>query len=877
MSQRSPYSIAYGLKSIPFQVTGQSMDPKYRVILPESARSLLDEMGKILELGQTELIIVRGVVGSGKTRLLTELCRLMIMKNFGTLESAADSQVRERLTSLRMRSGFGFNVELDRLSIVAFEKRFHDAIFEFLPYENRGKFNLMYSQRRSQIRRQYASETTRARKMISEMVDILKSRFRYEYFLICIDEFDIILPEHQAGPQGDRDTVEFLNGLNEISKDLSNKQLPVLIALLQTHYANKYFHDYLKRMSDATGSRIVTRFDVTLGYNYDETRRFVISRLAPERIEKPSDILAPFSEGILKVLYEQFEDKGERKILSLRNIEQSLLKLLQLGLKNGGKITVEMAQQVAAESSSELAETPVFAVPPEIIQQARADLARLPVDKVSRLMKATEDFLSKANILKNKFADLAEEVEVSDNLAITRTFYEIVHANNRFDVAMIYCLFRTDTPTDIQKIVDSTMQSKPHPQRIFVLAHSPIGLPREISNALLIPIRTNDLEVIFAASHMVDIPEEIARQVNFILGKISSSVAEIRDIPKAVSIPTYCLNTLASVAISFARSPSTAESIKDNLLTICGTSYERKLSEYLSRLRDWGLVLADGTACRPTIPTSLQRLLSISEGQSVPRDELKETFPEKRFDNLESIALQLGLFTREDGTLTRRNADFWRTKFSENIEAIDKTGALDEPKLAAARRLAELSDSARTPWQQVPIKYAFDLTNEVIGSVQSLQQSKNEIISRLTELQQATVTVEAPNHYVHEFKSKLLQDIEAARKSPETTQSKIDELKENYQSLLNLATKKGGGELTSTNDGAIAQLGEVIGVAPLSKERTYGPVEKKILDVLSSSPKSWPELTAQLSEYSEDVVKAVTIDLIEKDEIRLIKRRYDAE
>src|SRR5437867_3162947 len=127
------YRKTYGLRSVPFSAIGAIDNPKYRVVVPRSALGLIEELAKSVEARQAELVIVRGVVGSGKTRLLSQLCRMLQTKNFGKLEESSDRLVAGRVADLKMQKGFGFNVELDQLSIIRFEARFHDAIMEFLP------------------------------------------------------------------------------------------------------------------------------------------------------------------------------------------------------------------------------------------------------------------------------------------------------------------------------------------------------------------------------------------------------------------------------------------------------------------------------------------------------------------------------------------------------------------------------------------------------------------------------------------------------------------------------------------------------------------------------------------------------------------------
>src|SRR5437867_9505525 len=145
------YRKTYGLRSVPFSAIGAIDNPKYRVVVPHSALGLIEELGKSVEASQAELVIVRGVVGSGKTRLLSQLCRMLETRNFGKLEESADRLVAGRIAGLKMRRGFGFNVELDQLSIVRFEERFHDAIIEFLPdSEMKHRFNIAYASKKNE-------------------------------------------------------------------------------------------------------------------------------------------------------------------------------------------------------------------------------------------------------------------------------------------------------------------------------------------------------------------------------------------------------------------------------------------------------------------------------------------------------------------------------------------------------------------------------------------------------------------------------------------------------------------------------------------------------------------------------------------------------
>lgn len=866
MSAGSPYSLTYGLKEVPFQATGQLMDPKYRVVLPKSAKSLLDEMNRVWELRQTELVIVRGVVGSGKTRLLTSICNMIRDRSFDLVGGMDTSVTSQPFLSLKQRKGFGFNVELDKLNTLAFEKRFHDAVVDFLPEGSRDRFSAIYDQRLKQSKKRYASKTKIARKLVSEMVSILASEFGYEYFLICIDEFDIILPEQRGGHDYATDVVEFLNGLNEVSKDLSNMRCPILIALLQTHYANKYFHDYIKRLSDATGSRISTRFDVVLGYEYKEVREFVRSRLEPERTREVSDPLTPFSDEVIGLLYEQFEDKGEKKVLSLRLFEQALLKLLEMGLQRHGTITVEMAQQVASELTPLTDETSAQAIPPEIVIQARRDLEGKPIEKASKLKQAVESYLDRSSALQERYSDVAEPVELTGDAAIIRAFYGLVYANNSYDVAILYCVHRSHVTTRIQEIVDATLRCKPQPHRVIALVHSPVAALTELSGAELISIKTRDLELMFSALHMPEVPDEVNRQISFTLGRIASAVAQVRDIPKALKIPAYCVNTAFAVVIAHVKGRSTIVEIGDALELVFGKRYDRNLSEYLSRLRDWGLVQSEGETWMPLVPSSLQTILSLAEGTPISRDELEVAFPRKRHENVETLAMCMGFLVEEDDRLVRKGLDFWESKFGDSTEKAEQYGQHDTKEVQEARHLAEVADNVYDYWSQVALKAAVGLDERAVSPVIDSQKEREVSLRKLNELRQDVEGMKPHSKHEDTIRKELISRIDKAKESPEAPD--IDQLTDMYNGLVGLE-----GETSLGSSG----LQGALRPTRADELARQGPIEQEILRILSDKPTGLEDILKQLPRYSEDVVKTILMGLIEEGKVSLTRGQVNDE
>lgn len=867
------YLKMYGLRTVPFSAMGVIDDPKYRVIVPESALGLIEELGKAVEAGQAELVIVRGVVGSGKTRLLSQICRMLEARSFGKLEESRDRLMVGRIATLKMRRGFGFNVELDQLNIVRLEQRFHDAIIEFLPETDmKQRFNSAYATKRSEERKNYRSDTMVARKLIADMIDILRSRFDFDYFLICIDEFDIVLPPREASETYHAQVTEFLNSLNEMSKEISKRNVPALIALLQTQYANELFHQYVSRVSDATGSRITPRFDITLGYDYDEMGDFVISRLEKEHVRKDTDPLHPFNDDIMKVLFSQFADKASNKVLSLRALEQTLLRLLELGLRKGGVITVEMAQQAAQDF---LPERRPIQIAPEIplplLQQASADMGKAPLDKANLLAKAIEKALKKDGTLTSKLSERLESLEVSNNLAVLRGFYELVHGNNRYDVAVVYAVFRSSASGDLEPYVADTKKVPIFPQKTIIVAFAPGGGPA-LERADLIRLDSNELQLLFSAVHVADVPEPLARQLAFTIQKIPTRLAGIKDVSKGVSIPAYCVKTLAAVIAAHLKGEASTTGINSMLTVLYGKGYDAKVSEYLSRLKDNGLVVEESGEWKPAVPASLRHLIEFKAQDSITKDYLKRLFPDKRAENLQNICTELGLCEKDDGGLIRRSSDFWREKWQENLETARKNAKLDTKEFKEAQSLEKLAKSSEDPWTTAAYKLIFDVSNQVIQPIIASAKQREEAAKNLEGLRKKVERLKPPEKYFDQQKTDLLERIQEALKSPQ--QSHYTQLNQEYEILVSsLAPSEERIGESAVDRGQIAAA---LGVTPVAKGLPFGPVEEAIGTALQSRALTFEELCGTLKQFSRDTLKTVVYDLLDRGRIKLIGSKEHA-
>jgi len=862
------YLKTYGLRTVPFSAMGVIDDPKYRVIVPRSALGLIEELGKAVEAGQAELVIVRGVVGSGKTRLLSQICRMLEAKSFGRLEESRDRLMVERITSLKMRKGFGFNVELDQLSIVRFEKRFHDAIIEFLPDgEMKRRFNSAYAIKVSEERRTYRSETMVARKLIADMIDILRSRFGFDYFLICIDEFDIILPPREAMETYHAQVTEFLNSLNEMSKEISKRNIPTLIALLQTHYANEYFHQYVSQVSDATGSRITPRFDITLGYDYDEMRDFVISRLEKEHTRKQPNLLYPFNEDIMKVLFNQFVDKASNKALSLRAVEQTLLKLLELGLGKGGVITVEMAQQAAQDFLPEKRPIQIVPeIPPHLLEQATADMGKPPLEKANLLAKAIEKALKIT-----KVSEKLETLEISNNLAVLRGFYELVYGNNRYDVAIIFAVFKSTASEDMDQYLADTKKVPVFPQKTIIVASAPSGGPA-LERSDVISLSSNELQLLFSTLRVAEVPEVLARQLAFTIQKIPTKLAGIKDVSKGISIPAYCIRTLAAVALAHLKGEASTTAINNVLTILYGRGYDVKVSEYLSRLRENGLVVEESGQWKPAVPVSLEHIIGFKPEDSITRDYLKRMFPDKRAENLQSICLELGLCEKEGNELVRRSSGFWRKKWQENAEIVRKNVKQDTSDFEEALALERLAKNSQDPWSLVAYKFAFDVSDRVVQPIIASAEQREEATKNLSELKKKVERLKPPEKYFEQQKTDLLKRIEETLKSPQ--QSHYDQLNQEYNILVSsLAPSE---ERIGESVVDRGQIATALGVTPVAKGRSFGPVEDTITTALQSKALTFEELCGSLKQFSRDTLKTVVYDLLERGRIKLIGSKEHA-
>jgi len=862
------YLKTYGLRTVPFSAMGVIDDPKYRVVVPKSALGLIEELGKAVEASQAELVIVRGVVGSGKTRLLSQLCRMLEAKNFGKLEETRDRLLAERIARLKMRRGFGFNVELDQLSIVRFEKRFHDAIIEFLPdSEMRHRFNSAYSPKVSEERRKYRSDTMMARKLIADMIDILRRRFGFDYFLICIDEFDIILPPREATETYHAQVTEFLNSLNEMSKEISNRKIPALIALLQTHYANEYFHQYVSRVSDATGSRITPRFDIMLGYDYDEMRDFVISRLEKEHASKQVNLLHPFNDDMMKVLFNQFADKASNKVLSLRAVEQTLLKLLELGVDKKGHITVEMVQQASQDFLPEkkaIQATPE--IPPHLLEQASADMGKSPLEKANFLANALEKALEKDEVLTKRVSDKLETLDINNNMAVLRGFYELVHGHNRYDIAIIYAVFKTVASKDLEQYVADTKKAPVFPQKTIIVAFAPSG-GSAVERSDIIRLGSNELQLLFSTRHVAEVPESLARQLAFTVQKIPTALAGIKDISKAISIPAYCTRTLAAVILADLKGQASVAAINKMLFALYGKDYDVKVSEYLSRLRENGLVTEESGHWKPSVPPSLAQLVGFMLEDNIPRDYFRTMFPDERGENLQKICIELGLCTKDGTTLTRRGPDFWRKKWQENVETVRKHAKQDTADFKEALELENLAKSLSDPWTTVAYKFAFETSDRVVQPIVASAKQRAEVMKDLDGLKKKVDRLKSPDKYFDKQKTKLLEDIEAALKTPQ--QSRYDQLSQEYNILVT-SLQSAGEEHIDESGVDKRQIATALGVPPSTKERGFGLVEKAVCDALDSKTLTLEELCKNLKQFSRDTVKTVVEDLLEKGAVKLI-------
>jgi len=867
------YLKTYGLRAVPFAAMGAIDDPKYRVVVPRSALGLIEELGRAVEAEQAELVIVRGVVGSGKTRLLSQICRMLEAKNFGRLEESTDRLTADRLAGLKMRKGFGFNVELDQLNIVGFEKRFHDAIIEFIPdSEMRHWFNVAYSSKVNEERRTYKSETMKSRKLIADMIDILRTRFGFDYFLICIDEFDIILPPREATETYHAQVTEFLNSLNEMSKEISNRKIPVLIALLQTHYANEYFHQYVSQVSDATGSRITPRFDIMLGYDYAEMRDFVVSRLEKEQASKQANPLHPFNEDIMKVLFNQFADKASDKVLSLRAVEQTLLKLLELGIEKKGLLTVEMVQQAGQDFLPEkkaIQASPE--IPPHLLEQATADMGKTPLEKANLLAKSIEKALTKDEVLSAKISDKLETLDINSNMAILRGFYELVHGNNRYDVAIIYAVFKTVASRDFEQYVADTKKAPVFPQKTIIVTFAPSGGPA-MEGSDVIRIGSNELQLLFSSLHIADVPETLARQLAFTVRKIPTALAGIKDVSKGVSIPSYCTKTLAAVIMADIKGAASTTAINKMLNILYGKDYDAKVSEYLSRLRENGLVTEESAQWRPSLPSSLARLIAFRPEDSISRDDFRAMFPDKRAENLHGICLELGLCTKEGTALTRRDTDFWRKKWQGNAEIVRKHAKQDTSDFREAMELEKQAKSSSDPWSTVAYKLIFDVSNRVAEPITASAKQQAEVAKNLGELRKKVERLKSPDEYFDQQKTGLLNDIDRALKAPQ--QSRYDQLNQEYNILVSPSETSSGGRAESGIDGQ--QIAAALGTTPVSKSHGFGPVEEAISAALESRALTFEELCKSLTRFSRDTVKTVVDDLLDRGQVKLIGSKEHA-
>jgi DNA-binding HxlR family transcriptional regulator len=847
------------------------MDPKYRVIVPKTAKGLFDELAKVIEAGQTEIIVVRGIVGSGKTRLLNRVCAMIKAKNFEKLEETEDKRMVERLALLKMKNGFGFNVELDQISIIAFEKRFHDAIIEFLADEEyRKKFHQLYNLKKSEIRKRYKSETVIATKLIGEMLDVLHSRFNFDYFLICVDEFDIILPQKYTGEDYRERVVNFLNGLNEISKEMTKRECPTLLVLLQTEYANKIFLDYIKGLSDATWSRISQRTDITLGYDFDEVKEFIISRLERERVQKVSDPLYPFSQSIVELLYREFEDKAEKKVLSLRTIEKSLLDLLEMGISQEGKITIEMAQQVATKYAPEAKPSEaLYTIPPIAIESARKDLAKMPVERANILATCIEKIF-KPDPIRNILTEI-ESVDVTNDFAILRIFYEFGRGNETYDLAVLYAVFREKINTDLQRRIGSCYQLRPYPQSVIIFLHAPLQeVVPSFKNAHVIMLTGKDMELLFATNYLTHIPPELSKEFGYINGRVSEILAHIKDIPKTSTIPIPCVRAFIGVVSAYIAKDPSIEKIKEFLEIIYNEGYETTLSQHLSRLIDWGLIVYAEKEYKPTIPNSIAHVLSYPEGYRISSDIMKEMFPGKRFKNMEMLCIGCGFLIKEGNNYIRCTRNYWRQKLLENYEFITKRGKTEDKNFKLAQKIEKLSTSAQDPWDQITMKCAFDICNLTVTAIKSTEQTIEEKKKQLQELKSEIEALKPSDALSISLQHDLLSRVQKALASPENVD--IDSLKAEYEGL------KASIEATEIAPSQIApsQAEKVLEHVPIALgipelPTTLAKIEQAILDCLKEKSMTLQEIYENIPQYSRDVLKTTVINLLEKGTVRLTK------
>jgi hypothetical protein len=858
MSER--YFKTYGLKTVPFAATGAIDDPKYRVVVPTSALGLIEELGKAVEAGQAELVIVRGVVGSGKTRLLSQLCRMLEARNFGKLEESGDRLIAERIAGLKMRRGFGFNVELDQLDIVKFENRFHDAIIEFLRHnEMRQRFNNAYNSKKSGERKSYRSETLVARKLIADMMDILRSRFDFNYFLICIDEFDIIAPPGETSENYHLQVIEFLNYLNEMSKEISSRNIPVLISLLQTHHANQYFFQYISGFSNATGSRITKRFDITLGYDFSEMRDFVVSRLEREVDGYQKNSVHPFNDEILKVLFTHFADKSEGKVLSLRNVEQCLLRLLELGLPSG-KITAEMAEKVAAEYSTEslpVLETPD--IPPELMSKARADLSKKLLDKANFLGSSFEKALEIDKILMRSSIEKLETVELNSQFAILRGFYNLVHGNAEYDVAINYVVFKSDVTKDYRKFVSDFSKSRIVPQGVVTVLFSPAeGQKIDASDTIALSLR--ELEVLFCLRHAgAQIPVHLSREVAFTTGKIRDLLVAIHDVPKSAKLQDYLVRTLAGVAVAQLSSQANEENITEDLDIIFKKPYGRTLSQYLGELEERGLVIKSVEKYDLNFPPSVHFLASQPKQFKISKDKLKSALPEKRADNAEAVVLELGLFEKEGTTLVKRDSSHWATKWEQTYSLGRKNDKLDSKEFILAKDLEKRAKSAEEPFSTIAFKWSHELGQLALEPILAREREAEENKSALEELKEKASKLRFPtDKHLEQQHNQLLKKIEEALTVP--GDAEVSALEHEYDILATAqpSTQRAKEPFRSSD-------------FPTAKETM--PIEKKIAEKVTRAPKSFEELCNSIKDYSPDVLKPVVFEMVLDGKLRLVGRK----
>jgi hypothetical protein len=703
------------------------------------------------------------------------------------------------------------------------------------------------------------------------MIDILHSRFKYGYFLICIDEFDIILPQKYAGEDYREKVVNFLNGLNEISKELSKRPYPTLLVLLQTEYANKIFLDYIKRLSDATASRISPRTDITLGYDLNEVIEFVISRLEPERIKRAEDPLHPFSREVVEVLYREYEDKAEKKVLSLRVIEKSLLDLLDMGLKNNGKITTEMAQQVATIYAAEAKPSEVlYKVPPEAIERAREDLVKTPVERANAIMTCIEKILSTPKTIRNVLGD-PESLDITSDYAILRKFYEFGYGNETYDCAVLYAVFKGKINVDLQEYVNMCMEGSPYPQLVLVFLHAPLESVSKLKNAEIVGLTGKDLELLFSIQYLPEIPSALDREFAYIISKINEALSKIRDIPKTSSVPKYCIRTLIGVILAYCEGGSSAEKINDFLELIYGQRYESTLSQYLSSLEGWGLVLPEEGRWKPCIPPSLEYLLRFDGGHIISRKEFKEKFPDNRFKNLEKLCIELGFYSKDEKNYLRKTKEDWKKKLDENYEFIKQHGKEEDSRLRHAKRLEKIAVNAPHPWCQVVYKFAFDFTNEIVSEIRMTEETLEGRINELKALKEKVITLEPRDKFLQELKKDLLSKIENGLKSPATVD--IEQLREEYSTLETSVTETKAPSVEEHEiEKALEQVGPVLGIPEMPKiEEGFPEIEKAVLIQLEGKSMTLMELCDRITEYSRDVIKTAVMNLLEKGIICLTK------